>query len=301
MVRTGKNVVLMRDLTDTMYNPASEPFVSHFTGTDLIVEHIEKWVCATVTSDQIIGGQPFQFKNDKRPHLAILMAEREYKTAETLPAFALEYLGKTFRMSYVFANEYERNDLPGVDILNDADVAIISVRRRVLPEVQLKTIRSFVACGKPVVGVRTANHAFSLRGTDPPEGNVAWEEFDRDVIGGNYTGHHGGGPKVSIETVIGSDKHPILKGVDVANLCGSGSLYKVGPIADSTTELLRGSIPGKPDEPIAWINTSEFGGRVFYTSLAHPDDFSQPAFNRLLRNAIFWAAGLLTSTESSTE
>src|SRR5262245_8782037 len=45
MAKNGKNVVLMRDMTDTMYDPNSAPYVSHFTGTDLIVEHVEKYVC----------------------------------------------------------------------------------------------------------------------------------------------------------------------------------------------------------------------------------------------------------------
>jgi nicotinamidase-related amidase len=64
MVKNGKNVVLMRDMTDTMYNPKRAPFVSHFRGTDLIIEHIEKFVCPTVTSDQVIGGKAFRFKGD---------------------------------------------------------------------------------------------------------------------------------------------------------------------------------------------------------------------------------------------
>ncbi len=66
MAKNGKNVVLMRDMTDTMYNPAKWPMVSHFEGTDLIVEHIEKCVCPTITSDQFIGGTEFKFKGDKR-------------------------------------------------------------------------------------------------------------------------------------------------------------------------------------------------------------------------------------------
>jgi nicotinamidase-related amidase len=70
MAKNGKNVVLVRDLTDTMYNPARAPFVSHFAGTDLIVEHVEKWVCPTITSDQFLGGKPFRFAGDKRPHEA---------------------------------------------------------------------------------------------------------------------------------------------------------------------------------------------------------------------------------------
>jgi nicotinamidase-related amidase len=66
MAKNHKNVVLMRDMTDTMYNPARPPYVSHFRGTDLIVEHIEKYVCPTITSDQLLGGQPFRFKGDVR-------------------------------------------------------------------------------------------------------------------------------------------------------------------------------------------------------------------------------------------
>lgn len=64
MAKNGKNVALVRDLTDTMYNPARWPNVSHFKGTELIVEHIEKFVCPTITSDQIVGGTPFRFKGE---------------------------------------------------------------------------------------------------------------------------------------------------------------------------------------------------------------------------------------------
>jgi nicotinamidase-related amidase len=64
MVKNGKNVVLMRDMTDTMYNPKASPYVNHYKGTELIIEHIEKFVCPTITSDQIIGGKAFRFKAD---------------------------------------------------------------------------------------------------------------------------------------------------------------------------------------------------------------------------------------------
>ncbi len=62
--RYGKNAVLVRDLTDTMYNSRSWPYVNHFRGTDLIVEHIEKFVCPTISSDQILGGRAFRFAAD---------------------------------------------------------------------------------------------------------------------------------------------------------------------------------------------------------------------------------------------
>lgn len=63
MAKNGKHVVLMRDLTDTMYNPARWPFVSHSRGTELFVAHVEKRICPTITSDQIIGGKPFEFSD----------------------------------------------------------------------------------------------------------------------------------------------------------------------------------------------------------------------------------------------
>ncbi len=64
MARNGKNVVLMRDMTDTMYNPKRWPYVSHFEGTRRVIAHIERFVCPTITSDQLIGGMPFRFAGD---------------------------------------------------------------------------------------------------------------------------------------------------------------------------------------------------------------------------------------------
>ncbi len=66
MVRNGKNVALMRDMTDCMYNPKRWPLVNHFTGNDLVIQHVERFVCPTITSDQILGGEPFKSKYDTR-------------------------------------------------------------------------------------------------------------------------------------------------------------------------------------------------------------------------------------------
>ena len=66
MVYQGQNVALVRDLTDTMYNPRSKPFVAHTRGTELVVEHIERYWCPTFTSNDILGGKPFQFSDVKK-------------------------------------------------------------------------------------------------------------------------------------------------------------------------------------------------------------------------------------------
>jgi hypothetical protein len=264
--------------------------VSHFTGTDLIVEHIEKFVCPTITSDQLLGGEPFRFAGDTRLHAVVVMAETEYGTEKTLPRFAVSRLGKDFRLSWVHADPAEPARLPGIDVLAGADLLILSVRRRLPPAPELAVIRDFIARGKPVVGVRTASHAFTVRRERAPEGRADWPEFDHEVIGGNYTGHHGSGPEVAVERAPGTAGHAVLEGVDAAGIRGHGSLYQVSPLAASATALLVGSIPGKPAEPVAWVNRTRWGGKVFYTSLGHPADFEEEAVNRLLENAVRWAA-----------
>jgi nicotinamidase-related amidase len=66
MVRTGKNVLLMRDMTDTMYASDQAPYVDHFTGTDLVVEHVERYWCPSITSADVTGAAPFRFSEDAR-------------------------------------------------------------------------------------------------------------------------------------------------------------------------------------------------------------------------------------------
>jgi nicotinamidase-related amidase/type 1 glutamine amidotransferase len=292
MVAAGKRVALIRDLTDTMYNPRRWPFVNHHTGTDLVVEYIERFVCPTLTSDQLLGGEPFRFKSDDRPLLAIVMAEDEYRTETTLPAFAARYLSTDFRVELIFASDRDPNDIPGLEILEDADAAIISVRRRPLPRRQMDIVRRFVASGKPLIGVRTASHAFALRDQAVPDKLVAWPEFDQEVWGGNYSGHHPNEALPSIQIVASNAAHPILRGVVTESFLSGGSLYKTSPLAPDTTAILTGTIDGQPAEPVAWTFQRPNNGRSFYTSLGHERDFDHPAFVRLLFNGICWASNL---------
>jgi len=135
MVRQGLNVVLMRDMIDTMYNSRKAPYVSHFVGTDLVVEHIEKYWCPSITSADFLGGQPFHFQADKRPRVAFIIGENEYHTWETLPRFARQVLeSRGVECSFVQASpSIADNDFTNYSAIKEADLLVVSVSRRTPP------------------------------------------------------------------------------------------------------------------------------------------------------------------------
>lgn len=286
----GLNVALVRDMTDTMYNPKAKPFVSHFTGTDLMVEHVEKYWCPTIRSDEILGGSEFRFADDKRPRILMVVAEDEYKTSTTLPAFSLKNIGKDFSVSYVFGGAKGEHHLQGLEQIQDVDAVLISVRRRVLEKTQLDLLRKFVASGKPVIGIRTACHAFApAKNEKIADGCDAWIGFDREILGCNYANHYGSGSKTQIAPAGIAKESPLLAGVEPLEFSSSGSLYKVAPLDVKCVPLLNGTTGANPAECVAWTFTRENGQRVFSTTLGHADDFSSPQFERLLTNGIHWA------------
>ncbi len=292
----GKQVALVSDLTDTMYNPARWPFVSHFAGTDLVIEYIQQYVCPTITSEQLLGGKPFRFAADRRPTLALLISEDEYQTRQSLPEF-VQAVG--LRDEFRVVTLHGQDETPGkfIDLspLAEADLLLVSVRRLPLPLEQLEKIQQFVRSGKPVVGIRTASHAFAPREPmEAPAGWGWWPEFDAEVIGGNYSGHFGNELRPAIQPTdnLNANSEQILQGCDFSGYESHGSLYRTSPLSPAASVILRGQVPGAEAEPVAWNFVRSDGGRTFYTSLGHPDDFRQPAFRQLLLNGIRWAAGV---------
>jgi len=230
------------------------------------------------------------------PHIVFMIGEDEYHTWETLPDFAKRELEpRGYSITIIQQDPADKNNFPGlVEALRSADLLFVSVRRRTPPVDQLEAVRAHLAAGKPLVGIRTACHAFALRPNDPPAApnHGVWQAFDPQVLGGHYTNHHPEGPRTTVTVAPGARGHEILKGVTVAKLFGAGSLYKVSPLEPDTAPLLIGAIPDQSPEPIAW--THRFGdkrARVFFTSLGHPDDFTNSEFRRLLVNGIGWALG----------
>ncbi|MDP7275114.1 MAG: ThuA domain-containing protein [Planctomycetaceae bacterium] len=225
------------------------------------------------------------------PHVVFLIGEREYETRKTLPAFARDVLIRQlkYRCSFVHADPKDGNSFPGIQAIKNADLLVLSVRRRALPAPDLAVVRQHLAAGRPLLGIRTASHAFDTRGKHPA-GHQEWQKFDPEVLGGHYVGHHGNKLVTTVQVLPSAKSHPILEGVDGKPFAVGGSLYRVNPLKKSCVALLSGRVDGKPVEPVAWTHSYR-GGRVFYTSLGHPKDFQLPAFRRMLRNAFVWSLG----------
>jgi putative membrane-bound dehydrogenase-like protein len=229
----------------------------------------------------------------KPPHVAFLIGEDEYKTWETLPEFAkreLEPLG--IKSTIINADPKDLNHFPGIEKIADADVLFLSVRRRPMPKDELDVVRKFLKSGKPLVGIRTASHAFAARpGTKPPKGLDQWEDFDTAVLGGHYLGHYKNKEGTDVSIASHAQEHPIMAGIRQSSYHSGGTLYKFEKVKGGSV-LMNGVTvdEGQPITcPVAWTNT--YGkSRVFYTSLGHEDDFKLPAFNRMLVNAIYWTA-----------
>lgn len=228
---------------------------------------------------------------DARKKLVMLIAEPEYDTAKTLPEFAAQFLQKDFRVVIVSGSTApDKSNFDNIEEVATADVLLVSARRRTPPVAQLEIIRRYVAAGKPVVGIRTASHALArFKGKELAPGTAEWAEFDAQVIGGNYVGHHGAGPTATVTAAKAG--HPVLRGVKVP-FTSASSLYKVSPLRPGTEAVLTAAIPGQSPEPVAWTFARADSGRSFYTSLGSPTDFKNPSFTRLLHNALRWAGGL---------
>lgn len=253
---------------------------------------------------QTLANHPnFLAKTATKPLVVFVTGDHEYGGEQTLPLIAAE-LEKNYGMrTKVLKASPDQNgekDIPGLEALKDADLAVFFLRWRQLPNDQLKHIDDYLKSGKPVMGFRTTTHAFNFPATDERK---PWNAFGEFAFGsppgwGGAAKHtHYGHTSTTDVTVIPEQaKHPILTGVDPA-FHASSWLYHVMPNypAKGATLLLMGKSvkPERPaiDNPVAWTWKNEWGGKVFFTTLGHPEDFQVESFQRLVVNAIHWELG----------
>ena len=210
---------------------------------------------------------------DKPLRVCFIAAAGEYEPDKTLPILQ-KYLESKHKVVSTRVFGKSKTDLPGLEALDNCDVAVLFMRRIELKGEQLERLKKYCTSGKPLVGIRTASHAIQT-----------WLDLDKEVLGGNYKNHYKDGPLTDVRIV--AKQHPILDGVQPFK--SRGSLYRNTGLAKDVTILLEGN-NGEATEPIAWTRLHK-GGRIFYTSLGHQKDFEEESFLCLVSNAIVWAAG----------
>lgn len=239
------------------------------------------------------------------PHAVFLISEdpHNYEAHATIPPFA-ESLAREhgYRVSVLLREgDMAAARFPRLEeALAEADVLVVFCRRLALHATQRAAIERHLETGKPLIGIRTANHAFSHREAQEgpaAENHQAWWGFVPEVLGCENRGYGPVDPGTAVSILEDAAGHPILEGIPKA-WHSPGNVYRVAPLVDDTAEVL---LEGRVDdavEPIAWTRRTKHGGRVFYTSLGHPGDFEEPHLPKLLINALQWCLQE-TGTESS--
>jgi type 1 glutamine amidotransferase len=227
----------------------------------------------------------------RKKHIVFLISEDpdNYEAHRTVPEFA-EHLRQNEGYDVtVLLGEGPRPAFrfPGLEALRKADLLVVFCRRVGLQPQQFAIIKEYLRAGKPLIGIRTANHAFSVR--EPLEqGHEMWWEFVPDILGCENKGY--GPVEEGTQVSMNPDEttHPILKGLAQSEWHSEGNLYLVSPLRDDRAViLLRGTAAGRT-EPIAWTRRTADKGKVFYTSLGYPADFEVDFFRKLITNAIHW-------------
>ncbi len=207
--------------------------------------------------------------------VCLVSGSEEYDSDSSLSAFQ-GHLEALYPVKCVLLKAKGFGELPGLEALDDCDVALFFTRRLTISGDPLERVKRYALSKKPIVAVRTASHGFQN-----------WLEFDPLVLGGHYTNHHSNDLALRAKLTPLGAGHPAMQGVK--GLASRASLYKVSPLAEDCKVLLMGGSP-EGTEPVAWSREKD-GKRVFYTSLGAKSDFENGTFRRMLANSLFWAAG----------
>lgn len=247
------------------------------------------WIAAAVQPNMVKASVQAE---ESDFHIVFLISEDpdNYEAHKTIPPFAEQLSQQTGYKTTVLLGQGERNAFyfPNLSVIKKADLVVVFCRRLALQPEQMKIIKKYLAKGKPIVGIRTANHAFSVR--DEIKGNyVDYWDFVPDVLGTINNGYG--------EVIYGTDVavtptgsyHPILNNVDIDGWHSIGNVYINDVLKDGSAQILLTGKGGPLTQPIAWTRITNNGSKVFYTSLGYPKDFENPQFVKMITNAILWA------------
>ncbi len=250
------------------------------------------------------------FLHGEKPHAVFVVGTHHYSPQKSMPMLASETERLGFKTTVINPDwdpEKDKRGLPGLEALKKADLAVFYTRFLKIDDLQLVHITDYLKSGKPVVGFRTSTHGFNYPDEHP---NQKWNDgFGRDAFGSPYRIHLSGPTRLKVEQ--GRKKHPVFTGVQPdENWESRGTLY-LTKMEKGTTPLLLGTghprdkkaairtnrfgthhLEPEMTDVVAWTWTNKWGGRTFFTSLGHLNDFWDANSVRLIINGIFWAADL---------
>lgn len=258
----------------------------------------------------------------KGKKVVLIAADDEYRSEELIPALAkILAVHHGFDCTVLFAVNQKtgeidpgtKDNIPGIEQLDDADLMVLFARFRALPDDQMAHFMDYVESGRPIVALRTSTHAFNYGRSDSPYAKYSFNSrkprggFGRLVLGETWINHYGHHQVESTRGLPaeGMEGHPILKGVE--EIWGPSDVYEVTELSGDSQPIVMGQVLKgmKPEDqpnrdkrlmPIAWTKTYTGSAgkpaRIFTTTMGHGGDFSNEGVRRMLVNACYWCLGM---------
>jgi hypothetical protein len=261
----------------------------------------------------------------KEKHIVFLSGDEEYRSEEALPQLARILSERHgFKCTVLFSinpatgeiDPGTKDNIPGIEALDFADLCVMLLRFRALPDEQMKHFVDYYLAGKPIIALRTSTHAFNYdKGSTGAYAKYDWQSkdwpggFGKQVLGETWVAHHGAhkkeGTRGIIESAVKGDA--ILRGVK--DIFGDTDVYTAAPPPDATI-LVRGQVTetldpksapvagkkNEPMQPVVWLRerTNEAGKRnhILTTTMGSATDLKSEGLRRLLVNAAYAFTGL---------
>lgn len=259
----------------------------------------------------------------KGKKIVLISGDDEYRSEEGLPMLAkilASHHGFSTTVLFPINPENQQvvpnhnSNIPGMEALEDADLAIILLRFRELPDEQMKYFDDFLRAGKPLIALRTSTHAFNYsKESQSPYAKYHWQSkvpgwekgFGRKILGETWVAHHGHhakeGTRAMMDGLQVANKNPILNGV--TDIWAASDVYTVTHLGEDATVLIHGASTSgmNPEAPINWEKslmpvawTKSYNleggkkGRVFASTMGASVDLMSEDLRRLIINATYW-------------
>jgi len=262
-------------------------------------------------------------------HIVFLTGDEEYRSEEAGPMLAkILAVRHGFKCTVLFSinpstgmiDPITQTNTPAMAALDSADLCVMNLRFRELPDAQMKHFVDYLNAGKPIIALRTSTHAFSYsRNKTSPYAKYSYGSrdwpggFGQQVLGETWVNHHGDHGKESARGIIVEEfkSHPVLRSVD--DIWGPSDVYGVVHLPADAKVLVRGQViagmkptdppvEGKKNDPmmpLVWVRDyrgeSNKTSKIVTTTMGAAVDLESEGLRRLLVNACYWTTGLETS------